>query len=300
MVVYTSTQGHSCIQKAVELLGIGSSYLRKIPVDADFRMDVEALRKQIAEDRAAGLNPVAVAASAGTVNTGAIDPLDAIADVCKAEELWFHVDGSYGAVGILIEEVSALYKGIERTDSLALDPHKWLYMPVECGCVLVKDEQAMRNSFSLVPPYLRDDAAMPWFSEYGIQQTRGFKALKLWMVMQQIGVEGYRELLTHDVEMAKMLREKVKARPDFELVAGGPLSITCIRYTPEGAADLAMLNRKLVEVILSEGKTFLTSTELNGQVVLRTCVANFRTTEADLDAMLAAVASAGQTVLATA
>lgn len=300
LVVYTSTQGHGCIQKAVELLGMGSSYLRKIPVDAEYRMDVEALRKQIAADRAAGLTPAAVAASAGTVNTGALDPFDAIADVCEAEDLWFHVDGSYGAVGILVEEIADLYKGIERSDSLALDPHKWLYVPVECGCVLVKDAQAMRDSFSLVPPYLRDDAAIPWFSEYSIQQTRGFKALKLWMMMQQIGVEGYRELLSHDIAMAKALRAKIAARPDFELVAGGPLSVTCFRYTPAGATDLASLNRKLVDGVARSGKAFITSTELRDMLVLRACVVNFRTTETDLDTLLEAVASAGQAVLASA
>jgi aromatic-L-amino-acid/L-tryptophan decarboxylase len=297
MIVYTSTQGHGCIQKAIEILGFGSDNLRKIPVDADYRMDVAALKQQIAADRAAGLNPVCVAASAGTVNTGAIDPLDAIADVCAAEDLWFHVDGAYGGVGILATQTEGLYKGIERANSLGIDPHKWMYMPVECGCAFVRDAGAMREAFSLIPPYLRDDAALSWFSEYSIQQTRGFKALKLWMVLQQIGVDGYRELISRDINMARMLQAKIRARADFELVAAGSLSVTCFRYTPAGVADAASLNKKLVEIVQREGRAFLTSTELNGRPVLRACVVNFRTSESDLDELLDAIADAGQQFL---
>jgi glutamate/tyrosine decarboxylase-like PLP-dependent enzyme len=300
MVVYTSTQGHSCIQKAVEILGIGGDYLRKIPVDVRYRMDVEALKHQIAADRAAGLNPVCVAASAGTVNTGAIDPLNQLADLCAAEKLWFHVDGAYGGVGILAEQTAGLYEGIEHADSLAIDPHKWLYMPVECGCVLVKDAQAMRDAFSLIPPYLRDDAAMPWFSEFTIQQTRGFKALKLWLVMQQIGEPGYRQLISRDIALAKTLQAKIAAHADFELIAAGPLSVTCFRYAPPGLNDLNILNRRIAETIQREGRVFLTTTELNGKVTLRACIVNFRTTEADLDILLDVLTEAGQRVLAQA
>jgi glutamate/tyrosine decarboxylase-like PLP-dependent enzyme len=298
-VIYTSAQGHSCIQKAIELLGFGSDYLRKIPVDADCRMDVTQLKAQINTDRADGLTPVCVAASAGTVNTGAIDPLNEIADVCQEENLWFHVDGAYGGFGILAEQTVGMFNGIERADSLAVDPHKWLYVPVECGCTLVRDAQAMRDTFSLVPPYLRDDTTLPWFSEFGIQQTRGFKALKLWMVIQQIGEKGYRELITHDVALANRLQARIRARDDFELVTAGPLSVTCFRYAPPGAVDLNALNKQLVAVIQREGKVFLTSTELDGQIVLRACIVNFRTTERDLDVLLDAVAEAGREVLAT-
>ncbi len=293
MVIYTSTQGHSCVQKAVELLGFGSDYLRKIPVDCDFCMDVAALEAQIKADREAGLRPVCVVASAGTVNTGAIDPLDQIADLCQREGLWFHIDGAYGGFGILAEQTDSLYKGIERADSLAVDPHKWLYIPVECGCAIVRDAQAMRNTFSLVPPYLRDDRALPWFSEFGIQQTRGFKALKLWLTLQQVGLNGYKQLITHDVAMAKALQQKVKSLRDFELVTAGPLSVTCFRYAPPNTPDLDALNRKLLDIVQAEGKAFLTGTEIDGKFVLRACIVNFRTTEADLDTLLAAIAEAG-------
>jgi glutamate/tyrosine decarboxylase-like PLP-dependent enzyme len=293
MVIYTSNQGHSCIQKAVELLGFGSDYLRLIPVTADYSMDIAALEAQIAADRAAGLHPVCVAASAGTVNTGAIDPFDLLADLCEREGLWFHVDGAYGGFGILAEQTAGLYKGIERADSLAVDPHKWLYLPVECGCTLVRDAQAMRSTYSVMPPYLRDDKALPWFSEFGIQQTRGFKALKLWLTMQHVGLDGYKQSITRDVALAHTLQDKIRARNDFRLVAGGPLSITCFLYAPPGVADVEALNRRLLPIVQAEGKVFLTGTELNGQYALRACIVNFRTTEADLDLLLNTIAEAG-------
>jgi glutamate/tyrosine decarboxylase-like PLP-dependent enzyme len=297
MVVYTSTQGHSCIEKAVELLGIGHDHLRKIAVDADYRMDVAQLRAAITADRNAGMRPVCVAASAGTVNTGAIDPLDAIADLCVEEGLWFHVDGAYGAVGVLAQQTAGLYRGMERADSLAIDPHKWLYMPVECGCAFIKDAQTMRDTFSLIPPYLRDDANLPWFAEFGVQQTRGFRALKLWMVLQQIGAQGYRDLVSHDIALAHALQAKIGAHDDFELIATGPLSVTCFRYAPPGAHDLDALNRRLLDIVQREGHVFITSTQLEGKLALRACIVNFRTREPDLDFLLDILAQAGQRVL---
>jgi glutamate/tyrosine decarboxylase-like PLP-dependent enzyme len=296
MVVYTSAQGHSCLEKAVELLGIGHDHLRKIAVDAEYRMDVERLRAAIAADRAAGLRPVCVSASAGTVNTGAIDPLDTIADLCAEQGLWFHVDGAYGGLGALAEQTSGLYSGLERADSLAIDPHKWLYVPVECGCAFVRDARAMRDTFSLVPPYLRDDAGLPWFSEFGPQQTRGFRALKLWMVLQQIGAQGYRELIGRDIALARALQGKIGSRADFELLAAGPLSVTCFRYAPHGVHDLDALNRRLLDVVQREGQVFLTSTQLDGRLALRACIVNFRTSEADLDFLLDTLADAGRNV----
>jgi len=297
MVVYTSTQGHSCLEKAVELLGIGHDHLRKIAVDADYQMDVGQLRAAIAADRAAGLRPVCVAASAGTVNTGAIDPLDAIVDLCAAEGLWFHVDGAYGAVGVLARQTTGLFAGMERADSLAIDPHKWLYVPVECGCAFVRNAQTLRDTFSLVPPYLRDDNSLPWFAEFGPQQTRGFRALKLWMVVQQIGAQGYRELISRDIALARALQDKIRARGDFELIAAGPLSVTCFRYAPPGMGDLDALNRRLLDIVQREGQVFLTSTQLDGRLVLRACIVNFRTNEADLDFLLDVLAEAGQRVI---
>jgi glutamate/tyrosine decarboxylase-like PLP-dependent enzyme len=300
MTIYTSDQGHSCLQKAVELLGFGSKALRMIPVDADFRMDIALLKERISSDRSAGFRPVCVAANAGTVNTGAIDFLDEIADLCGKEKLWFHVDGAYGALGILAEQtggVNGIYKGIDRADSLAVDPHKWMYLPMECGCALVQDEAAMRDTFSLVPPYLHDDASMPWFSEFGIQQTRGFKSLKLWMLMQQVGEKGYRALISRDVGLARKFQERLRSHSDFEIVAAGPLSITCFRYVPPGAENLDELNGDLLERLQQEGNVYLSSTLIEGRLVLRVCFINFRTTEADLDRLIDEVVRAGRRVL---
>lgn len=301
LVVYTSTEGHSCILKAVEILGIGNQNLRHIPVNADYQMDMDALRQQIATDRANGLRPVCIAASAGTVNTGAIDPLHELADLCAAEGLWFHVDGAYGGVGILAEGKAALYAGIERADSIAIDPHKWLYLPIECGCALVKDGTLHREAFSVLPPYLRDDRGLPWFSEFGVQQTRTFRALKVWMVVNQIGEAGYRELITRDITLADSLAEKIEHHPDFALLAHGPLSIVCFRYAPSHAPtdQWEDLNRRLLEIVQREGQVFLTSTRLHGVLALRACIVNFRTTEADLDTLLNVVSAAGAQILAS-
>ena len=298
LVVYTSTEGHSCIEKAVELLGIGRAHLRRLPVDADWRLNVGALRQAIAEDRSAGLTPAAVAATAGTVNTGSIDPLDDLSAVCDAEGLWFHVDAAYGGPAALLPELSVHYRGLDRANSVAIDPHKWMYIPVECGCALVRDAGAMRDAFSLVPPYLRDDTALPWFSEFGIQQSRGFRALKLWFVLQQIGLEGYRQSIARDIALARSLQARLGAASDFELVAAGPLSITCFRYRPAALlgqeAELNRLNRTLLDRIQRAGHVFLTGTELAGRFVLRACIVNFRTAESDLDSLVEAVRTAAK------
>lgn len=298
MIVYTSTEGHSCIQKTVELLGIGSEHLHRIPVDDEFRMDVDALHAQIKADRAAGLNPVCVAATAGTVNTGAIDPLDKIADLCEQENLWLHVDGAFGGIAILAPEVEPLYAGIERADSLGIDPHKWMYVPVECGCAIVRDKESMRNAFSLVPEYLRDDRLLPWFAEFGPQQTRGFRALKLWLAMKQIGVEGYSHLISRDIGLVKQLREKLEAHADFRIASAGPLSVTCFVYAPTDVPSdqVEALNRALLERVQQEGVVYLTSTVLHGDYVLRANIVNFRTTEDDLDVLIDCLVRAGQQV----
>lgn len=294
LIVYASTQAHSSVQKAIELLGIGTNSLRKIPTQTDYTIDLEALRAQIAQDRAAGLSPACVIGSAGTVNTGAIDPLEALADLCEQEDLWLHIDGAYGGIAILAQQ--DLYRGIDRADSIAVDPHKWMYVPIECGCALVRDGEAMRAAFSVLPPYLRDDRALPWFSEFGIQQTRSFRALKLWMVMQQIGLDGYRALIQRDIDLSQALQAKIRARSDFELCADGPLSICCFLYHPAGVRDLSALNRALLTRVQADGRVFLTGTELDGRYVLRVCIVNFRTIEDDLDFLLDVITEKGQEV----
>ena len=307
-IVYVSSQGHSCLTKAVELLGIGSvNGLRVIPVDEHFRIDMAALRAAIGEDRAAGTRPFCVAASAGTVNTGAIDPLDELADLCAAEGLWLHIDGAYGAVGVLDERVAPLYAGMERADSLALDPHKWLSVPVECGCALVRDGRLLRDTFSLVPPYLRTEeglgfGGLPWFSEYGLQQTRGFRALKLWATLQQAGRSGLSAMITRHNSLAMQMEALIGEASDLELMAPRTLSIVCFRYVPEALRgdDTALdtLNQAIVTDVQAGGEAFLTGTVLHGRSLLRACILHYATTEDDIATLLNAVRHSGEKRLA--
>jgi glutamate/tyrosine decarboxylase-like PLP-dependent enzyme len=290
------------MRKAAEVLGLGRDAVRTVPVDDQLRMDVTALRAAVAADRAAGRRPFCVAASAGTVNTGAIDPLDGIADLCQAEGLWLHVDGAYGAVGAADPALASRYAGMERADSLALDPHKWLSVPVECGCALVRDGGLLRDTWSLVPPYLRTEegkgfGGLPWYSEYGFQQTRGFRALKLWMVLQHLGRDGVAALIRRHVGLARRLADAVDAAPDLERMAPVTLSTVCFRLTPpEAGADAARLdalNKLLVERIQAEGRAFLTGTVLRGRFALRACVLHYGTTETDVDALVEIVRETG-------
>ena len=271
-------------------------------MDGDLRMDVGALRAAIARDRAAGRRPFCVAASAGTVNTGAIDPLDELATLCRAEGLWFHIDGAYGAIGVVDPALAARYAGLGRADSLALDPHKWLSVPVECGCALLRDGGLLRDTWSLVPPYLRTEegkgfGGLPWYSEYGFQQTRGFRALKLWMVLQHLGRTGVAALVRRNVALAHRLAAAVDAALDLERVAPVELSVVCFRYAPPGwakdATELDSLNKLLVERVQAEGRAFLTGTVLRGRFALRACVLHYGTTEADVDALIEIVREAG-------
>jgi glutamate/tyrosine decarboxylase-like PLP-dependent enzyme len=305
LIVYTSVEGHSCLRKAVELLGIGNANLRTIDVDDDFRIDVAALEAAIKDDVAAGYRPLAVAASAGTVNSGAIDPLVEVSAVCRRHGAWFHVDGAYGALAILSSRRSQELAGLSLADSLAVDPHKWLSVPIEAGLVLVRDAAAMRETFSLVPPYLRTDddpsglSGPVWFSEYGIQQTRGFRALKVWMALRHDGVEGYRAAIDLQLELAEMLRASVERADDMEVVAAG-LSVVCFRYAPRQLAGdveaLDGLNRELLHRLQLGGEAFLSGTVLRGRFALRACIVNYKTREADIDRLVELVRVIGMEV----
>jgi aromatic-L-amino-acid decarboxylase len=308
LVLYTSEGGHSCIQKSAELLGLGSNAIHSVAVDAQHRMDVSALRAAVSADRAAGRRPFCVAASAGTVGTGAIDPLGELADVCAAERLWLHVDGAYGAMAAAVPSVRASYAGLERADSVAVDPHKWLSVPVECGAVLVRDGQLLRDAFSLVPAYLRTEpdrgfGGLPWFSEYGVQQTRGFRALKLWMTLQHLGRDGVRGLVERHLALAQHLANLVDAAPDLERLAPVPLSIVCFRYAPPHLQldddALSALNKRIMEDVQASGAAFLTQTALHGRFALRACVLHYATTDADLSALVAVLCDTGRRLAAT-
>lgn len=286
LVVYQSSEGHSSLRKSVELLGLGADHLRVVPAGPDCRFPVPALREAIAADRAAGRHPFCVAASAGTVATGAVDPLDEIAEVCAAEDLWFHVDGAYGGFGVLDPGAAPRFRGMERADSLALDPHKWLSVPVECGALLVRDAAAMRRAFSLVPTYLRTEpdqgfGGLPWFSEFGFQQTRGFRALKLWLVLAASGRTGVTAHVRHGARLAGALAARIRAVPELELFGDPPLSIVCFRHRGPDA-----LNRALMHRLQEEGRVFVTQAELEGRFWLRACILGDATQESDLEVLI--------------
>jgi aromatic-L-amino-acid decarboxylase len=299
---YLSAEAHSCARKAIELLGFGSASIRTIATGADYRMDVGALDAALERDRARGVQPVAVVASAGTTNTGAIDDLEAIAQICRRHGVWMHVDAAYGGPAILSGEYAQRLAALSRADSVALDPHKWLFVPVEAGFVIVRDADAMRAAFSLVPAYIRTEGnaggvyGPPWFSEYGFQQTRGFRALKVWMTMMQFGLNGYKAAIEESLALARYLADHVRSAPDLALMAPPGLSVVCFRFVDAAAADeasAAALNRTLLERLQLGGEAFITSTELRGQFVLRACIVNHRSTRGDVDRLVAEVRRIG-------
>jgi glutamate/tyrosine decarboxylase-like PLP-dependent enzyme len=302
LVLYLTEEGHSALRKAAEILGLGSASIRAVATDGELRMDVRALKRTIEEDRAAGKRPFCVAASAGTVNSGAIDPLREIADVCAAQRLWLHVDGAYGGFGAAAPSLAALYDGMARADSLALDPHKWLSVPVECGCAIVRDGALLRDAFSLVPPYLRTEegkgfGGLPWFSEYGPQQTRGFRALKVWMTIRSAGRLGIAARIERHVALARRLGSRIEDADDLERLAQGPLSIVCFRYAPAALRGqeerLDALNKAVMERVQAGGEAFLSGTSIHGRFALRACVLHDRTSEADVDALVEITRRAG-------
>ena len=287
--VYASSEAHSCIRRAVELLGLGTDALRLVPADEEYRMDVAALERMIAADRAAGLQPIALVATAGTVNTGVVDPIADIADVAEANGCWLHVDGAYGAVGAALPELAPRYRGIERADSVAMDPHKWLYVPYEAGATLVRDPATLRAMFALRPDYLavEEDAYLAghvWISDLGPQLSRAFRALKVWAVVQAVGLERYRELWRNDIAVAHEIARLARAHPRLEVLASSDLSCFAFRYVPrrgEGGAGANPFNRKLLDRTHRDGRMFITGTVLDGKFALRGCVTNFRSTLED-------------------
>ncbi|MFB7945588.1 pyridoxal phosphate-dependent decarboxylase family protein [Kitasatospora phosalacinea] len=301
LVGYVTGEAHSCVRKAAELLGLGSRHLRTVASDADGHLVLDDLAAAVAEDRAAGRLPFLVVASAGTVGTGAVDPFAAIADLAEREGLWFHVDGAYGAFGVLDETIAHRYAGMDRADSLALDPHKWLGVPVDCGCALVRDAEELRGTFSLVPSYLRDDAAgdLGWFSEYGTEQTRPFRSLKVWASIAHRGRSGVARDIAHCTAQARQLGEWIEQDPELELVAPVETSIVAFRHRPAGLdeAGLQRLNSLLPVAVQQRGRVFVTGAVYRGREMLRACLLNSTTTEADLRLLLDEVKSAGAELL---
>jgi aromatic-L-amino-acid/L-tryptophan decarboxylase len=302
LVLYMSAEGHSCVRKAAELLGLGSDAVRILPPDGDFRLDPGAVAEAVARDRAAGLVPFCVVASAGTVSTGAVDPLDELADLCTSQGLWLHVDGAYGSIAAVAPERAARFRGLARADSIALDPHKWLSVPVECGAALLRDGAVLRDAFSLVPAYLRTEegkgfGGLPWFSEYGAQQTRGFRALKLWMTLRHLGRQGVQRLVSRHLALATRLAELIDAAPDLERLAPVELSIVCFRFARRGdelgGPALDALNKRIMECLQAEGRAFVTNAVLRDRFALRACVLHYATSESDLRMLVDTVREVG-------
>lgn len=289
--VYASDQIHMSIPKSVALLGIGRDNLRLTPTDSSFRMIPEKLEGKIIEDKAAGKTPLAVVASAGTVNTGAIDPLRQIAEIAKRYGAWFHIDGAYGALAAMADR--AKFDGIELADSLSLDPHKWLYQPLDCGCLLYRSPDVARKTFSHSGEYARSLNADPVegfaFFEESMELSRRFRALKLWLSLRYHGVNAFRQSIAKDLAQARRLADTIESEPKLELMAPVELSAVCFRYRGDGGFTGDDLNRRNLVVlkrVVARGRVYLSNALLGGKFCLRACIVNHRTKDADIDSVV--------------
>jgi glutamate/tyrosine decarboxylase-like PLP-dependent enzyme len=312
MVLYASQEIHSSIQKAVELLGLGGDALRYVPVNDDFQIDLQALRAVITQDREDGHLPFCVVGAAGTVNTGAIDDLDALADICQGEDLWLHVDGAFGAWAALVSGLRDRLAGMERADSLAFDLHKWMYMPYEIGCVLVRHNEQHHKAFSLTPVYLSragdgrglTGGDLPWLTDYGFQLSREFRALKAWMSLKEHGTRKYARMIQQNIDQARYLAELVDAAPELELAAPVPLNVVCFRYVGPGLDDAApkalnnnaaldALNKEILVELQEGGIAVPSGTTVAGKYVLRVGHTNHRSRREDFEVLVREVIRIG-------
>jgi glutamate/tyrosine decarboxylase-like PLP-dependent enzyme len=304
--VYTSALTHTWLQKAADLFGLGTDAIRWIPVDGAGRMDVAALRTRIAADREAGERPLMVIGTAGTVSTGAVDPIRELAALCREQGIWFHVDGAYGAPAAVLPDAPADLHALALADSLAVDPHKWLYAPIEAGCVLVRDPACLPAAFGWSPSYYRFETGGEEppinYHEHGPQNTRGFRALKVWLALRRAGRSGYQRMIADDCRMAAELYRAAEAHPEIEALTLG-LSIATFRYRPAdlGAGPAAeeylnRLNETLLARLKTGGELFVSNAVLEGRFALRACIVNFRTTVADATGIPALVARSGRAV----
>ncbi|MCX6373335.1 MAG: aminotransferase class I/II-fold pyridoxal phosphate-dependent enzyme [Actinobacteria bacterium] len=291
LVVYVSSQSHSSVARAARALGFRPGQLRVLPVDRSFRLRVDVLAQAVATDRAAGLLPLAVCANAGATNTGAVDPLPALADFCASHELWLHVDGAYGAFAALTARGRRTLAGIERADSITLDPHKWLFQPWECGAILVREPEGLRRAFEITPDYLRDVETSDEvnFSDRGLQLSRFCRALKVWMSLQTFGLDAFREAIDGALDLAHEATMRVAASPELELLAPVDLSVVAFRRRPAGETDerrLDAINLALVAAVEQTGEALVSSTRLFGRTAIRTCILNPTTTSAHVQRVL--------------
>jgi aromatic-L-amino-acid/L-tryptophan decarboxylase len=301
--VYCSKETHTWIQKAADISGLGTDAIRWIATDDALRMDVGALRAQIVSDIEGGEKPFLVVGTAGSVSTGAIDSLPELAALCREFDLWFHVDGAYGGLAAMLPDAPAALAGIGEADSVAVDPHKWLYAPLEAGCALVRDPQALRNAFAYHPPYYHFGAEAINYFDLGPQNSRGFRALKVWLALQQAGRDGYVQMLSDDIRLARELFERLADYPQLQAFTHS-LSITTFRYVPPDLASgedgmeeyLDTLNRELLTRLQNSGEAYLSNAVVGGKFVLRACIVNFHTSRADVEALLPVIVRMGADV----
>ena len=303
--IYGSAETHTWIQKAADIGGIGTTSIRWIPTDDKLRMDVSALRRQIEADRAAGDVPCMVVGTAGSVSTGAVDPLREIGAVCREHDVWFHVDGAYGGFAAALPDAPDDLRGLTTADSVAVDPHKWLYAPLEAGCALVRDPQLLRAAFAYHPPYYHFNEQATNYVDFGPQNSRGFRALKVWLALRHVGAAGYRTMIADDIRLSRVMADAVRRCEDLQLVSQ-ELSITTFRYVPrelrasvgEPAVErrLDALNRRLVDRVQAGGEVFLSNAVVGDRYVLRACIVNFHTTRVDVEATVDIVVRLGREV----
>jgi aromatic-L-amino-acid decarboxylase len=299
VAVYCSAEIHYSITRAVELLGIGSDNLHDLPIDEAHRMRPDALAETLDRDRAAGITPIAVVATAGTTLTGAIDPIDAIADVCAERGVWLHVDGAYGAPAASVPDVAPRFAGIERADSISVDAHKWLYLPKACGVVLVRRADALTSAFAHEQGYLPHQQHELHAVDITLEYSRPFRALKLWLAFRAHGAPQFREAIARNLREAELLYDRAREAQDFRTMSEAPqLSIVPIRHEREGVADLDAHNQALADAIQRDGRVYLASALIDGQVWLRPCFVNFRTTEEDVLAILDVARELGERLAA--
>jgi glutamate/tyrosine decarboxylase-like PLP-dependent enzyme len=305
LLIYCSVETHSCIQKAAEIIGLGTDAVRKIGINERFELDVEQLKAQLEVDLQAGFLPFCVVGTAGTVNTGAIDPMDELLEISKAYQLWFHVDGAYGALAKLDPTYASALKAIEEADSLAFDLHKWLYVPYEVGCTLIRDPKKHRDSFAITPNYLLQEkrglsGGLDSINNYGFELSRGFKALKVWMSIKEQGRAKYAAMIAQNNRHAAYLAALVEQNPYLELTAPLSMSITCFRMIQPRWEEKALqeLNKEILLRLQEEGIASPSSTILNGKYTLRVANTNQRTRKEDMELLVREVLRLGKSIIA--
>ena len=310
VTVYVSEEGHASLEKGMVLLGMGRNQLRKIAVTDDFTIDLKALEKQVTEDRENGCHPICVVGNGGTTNTGAVDPLDALAEFCQKQELWFHVDAAYGGPAAGTEAAGKFFRGLNQADSVVVNPHKWLYVPAEAGCILVREPRALRDTFHIAADYLQEkdesDATSDGlldFKDYSPQLSRNFRALKVWMTFKTYGARKLRAAIESNIEIMRYLAERIDQSQDFVRLAPVPLSVVCFQYrTPDISVQgdqkyLDELNNRLLVELEKDGRVFLSGTKIHGMRVLRSCSVNHRLRREDVDFLLDVIRQVGRSLI---